>query len=91
MYKVIINTKCNDTYYNLTLAAEDDSHYINIYACIADNNVSVIISKSQDGFFFKSPCDEGLNIELKSDSNLEESFSIIKDHFLEKGYKYSTF
>ena len=86
MYKVIVNPKTNDTYYNLTLVAKGEDHFINIYVSIVDNYVSATISKSEDGFCFKSPCRESSGLQLDTSNDLQETFDLIKKYFIDKGY-----
>jgi hypothetical protein len=78
-------------YYNVTLVSSDDSHYLNIYVSKDDGVIGVSVSKSEDGFYFKSPCDEANDLELSSSDNLEETYNYVKNHFLDKEYKFSTF
>ena len=91
MYKVIIHQSTATSYYSLTLASIEKQHYINIYVSIADNNVFPIISKSEDGFYFNSPCEEGANLQVESSNDLFKIFNEIKKHFLDQGYKISTY
>lgn len=91
MYTVTTNLKANKPYYNLTLSSKDDSHYLNIYISEVDNGIWVSVSKSEDGFYFKSPCDESSDLQIDSSKNLEETNSYVKSHFLNKGYKLSKF
>jgi hypothetical protein len=87
MYTVVIN-KNADSYYNLTLLSNEDRYYLNIYICNVDGNIGVLISKSEDGFYFKSPCEEANDLELNSSDNLEETYEYVKKHFLNKGYLF---
>lgn len=89
MYKVIINPKKSDNYYNVTLASSDESHFINIYICMVDGNVSVTTSKSEDGSYFKNPCEEASDLQVISTNSIEEAFNAVKDYFIAKGYKFS--
>lgn len=91
MYKVTINPKKTDTYYNVTLVSNTETHFINLYVCMFDGNVSVTISKSEDGSFFESPCDEAFGLELSASNGIEETFNVIKNHFLNLGYQFSKF
>lgn len=91
MYTVIMQKKQERNYYNVTLTSSDDSHYLNIYVSQEDGAIVVSISKSEDGFYFKSPCDEANDLELKSSDNLEVTYNYVKKYFLDKGYKFSTF
>jgi hypothetical protein len=91
MYKVIFNVKSTPGYYNITLVSSDQSHFINIYICVIDKHVSVTISKSKDGSYFKSPCKESSDLQLGSNNTIEETFNIVKDYFINKGYKLSTY
>lgn len=90
MYTVIMHNKQKRNYYNVTLTSSDETHYINIYVSEEDGAIGVSISKSDDGFYFKSPCDEANDLELSSSDNLEETYNDVKKHFLDKGYKFST-
>lgn len=91
MYKVIVNLKNTDCYYNVTLASSDESHFINIYICVIDGYVSVTISKSDDGSFFKSPCEEASGMQVVSSNSIEETFNTIRSYFINKGYKLQPF
>lgn len=87
MYTVVVNKKA-DSYYNVTLISNDNSHYLNIYISRVDGNIGVSISKSDDGFYFKSPCNEANDLELSSSDNLEETYNYVKKHYLDKGYTF---
>ena len=50
MWTPIISKKA-DSYYNITLISNNNSHYLNIYINKVDENISVAISKSEDGFY----------------------------------------
>lgn len=89
MYTVILGKK-PDSYYNVTLISADSSHFLNIYINKLDENINVSISKSEDGFYFKIPCDEANDLELNIGDNLEETYNYVINHFLDKGYKYPT-
>ena len=85
MYTVVVTQKA-DSYYNVTLISNDKSHYLNIYISRVDGKINVSISKSDDGVYFKSPCEEANNVELSSSNNLEETYNYVKKHYLDKGY-----
>jgi len=87
MYTVVLNKKA-DNYYNVTLISNDKSHYLNIYISRVDGNIGVSISKSEYGFYFKSPCNEANDLELNSSDNLEETYNYVKKHYLDKGYTF---
>ena len=91
MYTVINKLAANNSYYNLTLSSKDDSHYLNVYINKVDNGIWISVSRSEDGFFFKSPCDESSDLELNSSKSLEETYNYVKNHFINKGYKLSKF
>lgn len=91
MYTVIMHKKAERSYYNVTLSSSDKSHYLNIYVSNEGGSIGVSISKSDDGFYFKSPCDEASDLELNSSDNLEETYNYVKKHFLDKGYTFSPF
>ena len=78
-------------YYNVTLSSKDKDHYLNIYVSNEGDSILVSISRSEDGSFFKSPCDEASDLVLNSSDNLEETYNYVKNHFLDKGYKFSPF
>ncbi|MEI2709285.1 MAG: hypothetical protein V9E96_09765 [Chitinophagaceae bacterium] len=89
MWTPIISKKA-DSYYNITLISNNNSHYLNIYINKVDENISVAISKSEDGFYFKSPCNEASDLELSPSNNLEDTYNYVKKHYLDKGYKFSS-
>lgn len=89
MFEVIMKKKA-DNYYNLTLISNDKSHYINIYINNVDDAVGVLISKSEDGFYFKSPCDEANDLELQAIESLEKTYNYVKTHFINKGYTFDS-
>lgn len=86
-----MHKKQERNYYNVTLSSSDNSHYLNIYVSQEDGGIGVSVSKSEDGFYLKSPCDEADDLELNSSDNLEETYNSVKKYFLDKGYKFSTF
>lgn len=90
MYTVVIGKKAND-YFNVTLTSVDNNHYLNIYVYRLDGNIAVLVSKSEDGLFFKSPCEEANDLELNTTNSLEEAYEYMKNHFLDKGYKLGSF
>lgn len=83
-------SKKADSYYNVTLNSKDNSHYLNIYISKVDGSIGVSISKSEDGFYFKSPCDEANDLELNPSDNLEETYNSVKKHYLDKGYTFTS-
>lgn len=87
MYTVTMGKKA-DEYFNVTLASADNSHYLNIYVNKIDGNIAVLVSKSEDGSYFKSPCEEAKDLELNTSNTLEEAYEYVKNHFLDKGYKF---
>lgn len=89
MYKVTFNKEDRYSYYNVILASPDKTHYINIYVSSNDNNIFVTISKSEDGFYFESPCDEAAGLEVDFNKPIDKVYSNIKDYFLDKGYQFS--
>lgn len=89
MYTVIMNKKA-DSYYNVTLSSNDNSHHLNIYISKVDETIRVSISKSEDGSFFKNPCDEANDLELTPSDNLEETYNYVKQHYLDKGYTFAS-
>lgn len=91
MYTVTTKSTANKPYYNLTFLSKDNSHYLNIYISEVDNAIWITISKSDDGFYFKSPCDESSDLQIDSSKSLEETNDYVKEHFLSKGYKLSKF
>jgi len=91
MYTVIMHKKKERDYYNVTLTSNGNSHYLNIYVSKEDDAIEVSVSKSEDGFYFKSPCDEANDLELNPSDNLEETYDYVKRHFLDKGYKFTSF
>ena len=86
MYKVIINDNAKN-YYNLTLISIDKKSYLNIYISEIDGNIKVLISKSNDGFYFKSPCNEANELTVNPMDNLEKTYEYVKEYFLSKGYE----
>ena len=86
MYKVIIDDNAED-YYNLTLVSIDKKSYLNIYISQIDGNIKVLISKSNDGFYFKSPCNEANELTVNPMDNLEKTYEYVKNYFLSKGYE----
>ena len=47
----------------------------------------VLISKSNDGFYFKSPCNEANELTVNPMDNLEKTYEYVKNYFLSKGYE----
>ncbi len=90
MHKVTLGKKA-ESYYNVKLTSADSTHFLNIFVSQVDENISVSISKSGDGFYFKSPCEEANGLELSSSNNIEETYKYVKKHFLDKGYTFSTY
>ena len=91
MYGVTIQKEQKGNYYNFTLISADKSHYLNVYISQYDNSINVLISKSEDGFNFKSPCDEATGLELNTSASIEETFEFAKEHFHKRGYEFSNF
>ena len=89
MYKIIIHPTTAVHYYSLTLASEDNSHFINIYISVTDDNIFINISKSEDGLFYKSPCEEGSNLKVEPSDNPVIILNEIKKNFLDQGYTVS--
>ena len=87
MYTVTLKSDPNNNYYNITLCSNDNSHYLNIYIAEVDKVISITISKSEDNFYFKSPCEESSDLKIESSTTLEDVFNQIKNHFFNKGYK----
>ncbi len=87
MYTVTLKSDPYNNYYNITLCSNDNRHYLNIYIAEVGKGISITISKSDDGFYFKSPCEESSDLRIESSTTLEEVFNQIKKHFLNKGYK----
>lgn len=85
-----MNKKAERSYYNVTLSSSDKSHYLNIYVNDEGGSIWVSISKSDDGFYFKSPCEEASDLDIKSSDNLEETYNYVKQHFLDKGYTFAS-
>jgi len=85
--QIIISRKAK-TYYNFNLISSDSNHFINIYISKEVNKARVVISKSLDGFFFKSPCEEANELAISDDLNIEETCNEVKKFFEKKGYEY---
>jgi hypothetical protein len=88
MITVKFNNQSPKNYYNFTLISADKSHYLNIYISNEDDNIWLSISKSDDGFYFKSPCEEASDFKIDISENIEEAYNIVKNHFLAKGYSF---
>lgn len=87
MFEIIVNSSNPIDYYNLTFISSDKSHFINVYISLIDNSIRINISRSEDGFYFKSPCLESNEIDSDSFSSIENAVETIKNHFESKGYK----
>jgi hypothetical protein len=87
MFEIIINSSKTADYYNITFVSDDESHYINVYISLFDNSISINISRSEDGFYFKSPCSESNDINISSFTSIENAVLSIRNHFESKGYK----
>lgn len=88
MITVKFNNQHPKNYYNFILIATDKSHFLNIYISNEDDNIWLSISKSDDGFYFKSPCEEASDLKIDVSENIEETYDIVKNHFLAKGYSF---
>ena len=73
--------------YISTLISSDTTHYLNVYVSKVENEIWVSISKSTDGFNFKSPCDESNNFNFSNLITFDDIVNYIKTHLIEKGYK----
>jgi hypothetical protein len=88
MYSVIMHRRPDRRYYSVTLKPNDESHFLNIHINEENGSIYVSVSKSQDGFYFKSPCDEAADLEVNPSNSFEETCDYVKNHFLTKGYKF---
>ena len=88
MMTVKFNKQPPKNYYNFTLIPADKSHFLNIYISNEDDNIWLSISKSDDGFYFESPCEEASDLKIDISENIEETYDIVKNHFLAKGYSF---
>lgn len=88
MYTVTLNQNKETNLYISTLISSDTTHYLNIYVSKELNDIWVSISKSEDGFNFRSPCTESNNLNFKNLYTFDEIVQYIKKHFLEKDYKF---
>ena len=90
MISVKFNNKQPKDYYNITLISANKSHFLNIYISKEDDDIWISISKSEDGFYFKSPCAEASDLKLDISKDIEETYDVVKNHFLNKGYNFTT-
>jgi hypothetical protein len=88
MMTVKFNKQPPKNYYNFTLISLDKSHFLNIYISKEDDNIWLSISKSDDGFYFKSPCEEASDLNIDISENIEETYNTVKNHFLNKRYSF---
>jgi len=88
MFTVTIHKQPERKYLSATLISNDDSHFINIHISEDHGIINASVSKSDDGFHFKSPCREAADLNINSAEGLDETFDQIKRHFLDKGYRF---
>ena len=85
-----IGPKNEKTYYNFTMKSANTNEYVNIYICEENNAIRLNISSSTDGFWFKGPHSEP-DLKLIDNLTCEETYQIVKEFYLAKGYELAEF